>query len=110
MLYAGMDELQQQQHRRGMSAADDRATGMPGTPTQQGQQPQQQQTRAEWLLEKSLDLLLVLAHADTVVKGHMCSKDNLQHLLDLTQRLGPPGLIKVSFGRSVGGLMLRQPT
>lgn len=37
----------------------------------------------------------MLAHADSVVKGLMCSKDNLQHLLDLTQKLQPPGLIKV---------------
>jgi hypothetical protein len=42
-----------------------------------------------------LDLLLVLAHADSVVKGLMCSKDNLQHLLDLTQKLRSPALIKV---------------
>jgi hypothetical protein len=56
---------------------------------------QQQQTRAEWLLERCLQLLLVLAHGDSVVKGLMCSKDNLQHLLDLTQRLREPYLLKV---------------
>jgi len=107
----GMDELQQQQQqRRALSNLDDRgsttaAAAAAGTPTHQqqqqqqqsSQQQQQQQTRGEWLLEKSLDLLLVLAHADSVVKGLMCSKDNLQHLLDLTQRLGPPGLIKVRY-------------
>jgi hypothetical protein len=100
-----MDELQQQQHRRanssvdGMGAAAAAAAAAAGDgsslPMQPGGQQQQQQTRAEWLQEKCLDLLLVLAHADNVVKSLMCSKDNLQHLLELTGRLRPPGLIKV---------------
>lgn len=97
-----MDELQQQQHRRanssvdGMGAAAAAAAGDGSSlPMQPGGQQQQQQTRGEWLQEKCLDLLLVLAHADNVVKSLMCSKDNLQHLLELTGRLRPPGLIKV---------------
>jgi hypothetical protein len=49
----------------------------------------------EALLEKCLNLLLVLSACDGVVKGWMCSKDNLQQLLDLTQRLQMPGLLKV---------------
>jgi hypothetical protein len=52
----------------------------------------------EALLEKCLNLLLVLSACDGVVKGWMCSKDNLQQLLDLTQRLQMPGLLKVGHG------------
>lgn len=81
-----------------MSNINDRssaAAGAGGGTHLQPSQQQQQLTRAEWLQEKCLDLLLVLAHADSVVKGLMCSKDNLQHLLDLTQKLRPPGLMKV---------------
>lgn len=83
----GLDELQH--HRRARSvdenaAAAAAAAGIGG-----------KSSLADWLLEKSLDLLLVLAHADSVVKGIMCNKDNLQQLLDLTQRLQPPGLLKV---------------
>jgi hypothetical protein len=92
-----------------MSNIDDRSSAAAGAggsthmqPGQQQQQQQQQPTQAEWLQEKCLDLLLVLAHADSVVKGLMCSKDNLQHLLDLTQKLRPPGLIKVSGSSSSG--------
>lgn len=86
--HTGTDELQQ--HRRAHSvgesaAAAAAAAGLP--------------TKADLLLEKSLDLLLLLAHADSVVKGIMCSKDNLQHLLDLTQRLQAPALLKVGGGR-----------
>lgn len=77
-----------------MSNVDDRSSTTAAQPGQPGQQ-QQQQTRAEWLLERCLQLLLVLAHGDSVVKGLMCSKDNLQHLLDLTQRLREPYLLKV---------------
>lgn len=101
VLSAGTDELQQQQHRRALSNMDDRSSAAVAAaaggnaPTQQQQGQQQQQTRAEWLQEKCLDLLLVLAHADSVVKGLMCSKDNLQHLLDLTQKLRSPAFIKV---------------
>lgn len=95
---AGTDELQQQQHRRAISSVDDRsstAAGGMGSAQASAQAGQQQQTRAEWLLERCLQLLLVLAHGDSVVKGLMCSKDNLQHLLDLTQRLREPYLLKV---------------
>lgn len=53
------------------------------------------QSRADWLLEKCTTLLLLLAHADAVVKGTMCSKDNLQSLLDCLQRLQMPHLLRV---------------
>jgi hypothetical protein len=97
----GKDELQQQQHRRAASVDDKSGAAAPGSSSSIGQQAAAQQaaaaapTRAEWLLEKCLDLLLVLAHTDSIVKGLMCSKDNLQHVLDLTQRLSMPGLLKV---------------
>jgi len=105
-----MDELQQRsvidintrqppvQHRRAQSVDDQAAAAAAAAGGMQ-------QTRGEWLLEKCLDLLLVLSHADSVVKGLMCSRDNLQQLLDLIQRLGPPGLLKVR-GAEVGGLVL----
>ena len=104
---AGTDELQQQQHRRALSNVDDRsstaaASFSAAAPPGQGQQ--QTQTRAEWLLERCLQLLLVLAHGDSVVKGCMCGKDNLQHLLDLTQRLREPYLLKVCGVWWTGGL------
>ena len=53
------------------------------------------QSKADWLLEKCVDLLLVLANGDLVVKASMCSKDNIQSLLDCTQRLPMPHLYKV---------------
>lgn len=44
----------------------------------------------EWLIEKPVDLLLVLSHADAAVKGYMATKDNLKDLLD-TLRYCTPG-------------------
>lgn len=89
--YTGTDELQQ--HCRAHSVGENAAAAAAAAG---------QPTKADLLLEKSLDLLLVLAHADSVVKGIMCSKDNLQHLLDLTQRLQTPGLLKVGGSRGDG--------
>jgi hypothetical protein len=52
-------------------------------------------SRGEWLMDKCVSLLLVLAHADSVVKSNMCNKENVQSLLDATQRLAMPHLLKV---------------
>jgi hypothetical protein len=52
-------------------------------------------SRGEWLMDKCVSLLLVLAHADSAVKANMCNKENVQSLLDATQRLAMPHLLKV---------------
>jgi hypothetical protein len=59
------------------------------------------QSRVDWALDKASSLLLVMAHADAAVKATMCSKDGLQSLLDCLQRLQPPHLVKVGFGRAL---------
>lgn len=85
---AGMDELQ---HRRALSVGDSVASAALGSAAQD-----KNPTQGERLMETSLDLLLVMAYGDSVVKSVMCSRDNLQHLLDLLQRLQQPGqLLKV---------------
>lgn len=89
---AGMDELQ---HRRALSLGDSAAAAALAAAATGDQD--KNPTQGERLMETSLDLLLVLAHGDTVVKNVMCSRDNLQHLLDLLQRLqDPEHLLKVS--------------
>lgn len=96
-----MDELQ---HRRAMSVGNSTASAAL-TAAAQDKTPSQ----GERLMETSLDLLLVMAHGDSVVKGVMCSRDNLQHLLDLLQRLQQPShLLKVckEWGVSCPGLAL----
>jgi hypothetical protein len=96
---AGLDELQQ--HRRAHSV-DEKASAAAAAAAAYAPGghisvlPLAAQNEA--LLEKCLNLLLVLSACDGVVKGWMCSKDNLQQLLDLTQRLQMPGLLKVCLG------------
>lgn len=92
---AGMDELQ---HRRALSVGDSAASAAL-TSASKDKLP----TQGERLMDTSLDLLLVMAYGDSVVKGVMCSRDNLQHLLDLLQRLQQPRqLLKVGVGGSTG--------
>jgi hypothetical protein len=91
---AGLDELQQ--HRRAHSVDDKSSAAAAAAGFVPGHFPVLPLgAQNEALLEKCLDLLLVLSACDGVVKGWMCSKDNLQQLLDLTQRLQMPGLLKV---------------
>mmetsp|Transcript_5084 Transcript_5084/g.11041 ORF Transcript_5084/g.11041 Transcript_5084/m.11041 type:complete len:1296 (+) Transcript_5084:141-4028(+) len=49
----------------------------------------------EWVLEKVVNLLLVMSHADTVVKSFMCTRDSLQSHLDCLDRLHAPYLVKL---------------
>ncbi|WIA33289.1 hypothetical protein OEZ86_006429 [Tetradesmus obliquus] len=96
---AGLDELQQ--HRRAHSVDEKASAAAAAAAASFGPCAAQPPAlslagRNEALLEKCLDLLLVLSACDSVVKGWMCSKDNLQQLLDLTQRLQMPGLLKVT--------------
>ena len=47
-------------------------------------------------LQELVNLLLVMSQADGVVKGFVCTKDNLQQLLECLGRVQPPHLVKVS--------------
>lgn len=76
-----MDELQ---HRRALSVGDAALAAI--LPADKDKLP----TQGERLMETSLDLLLVMAYGDSVVKSIMCSRDNLQPLLELLQRLHQP--------------------
>jgi hypothetical protein len=49
----------------------------------------------KWLLQELINLLLVLSQADGVIKGFVCTKDNLQQLLECLVKLQPPHLVKV---------------
>ena len=57
----------------------------------------------EWILDKAINLLLVLSHADAVVKAAMCSRDSLQHHLECVGggRMQPNHLVKVRGGERV---------
>ena len=47
------------------------------------------------LLPKMGNLLLVLSHADTAVKGHLCRQDNLLCQFELMQAVEPGLLLKL---------------
>ena len=49
----------------------------------------------QWLFQELINLLLVLCQADGVVKGFVCTKDNLQQLLECLVKLQQPHLVKV---------------
>ena len=49
-------------------------------------------------LQELVNLLLVMSQADGVVKGFVCTKDNLQQLLECLGRVQPPHLVKVRGG------------
>lgn len=52
----------------------------------------------QWLFQELINLLLVLSQADCVVKGFVCTKDNLQQLLECLGKLQQPHLVKVGMG------------
>lgn len=47
------------------------------------------------MLQKMGNLLLVLSHADTAVKGHLCQNDTLLCQFDLMQAVEPELLLKL---------------
>lgn len=47
------------------------------------------------MLQKMGNLLLVLSHADTAVKGHLCRNDTLLCQFDLMQAVEPELLLKL---------------
>ena len=47
------------------------------------------------MLQKMGNLLLVLSHADTAVKGHLCRKDTLLCQFELMQAVEPGLLLKL---------------
>lgn len=50
---------------------------------------------ASGMLQKMGNLLLVLSHADTAVKGHLCRQDTLLSQFELMQAVEPGLLLKL---------------